>query len=235
MKQLASYALRRHSPSFEFFNWLVMIKAEGAEKIIFDTARPKTLKFSEESVMRRFYSIVEPGPALAGLPWRHGDEIGKLDATASQLLPWWQSGRRFERLRSPLTPIKCDFTITIRDNLDGAFERNSNREAWIRFADEIGAVLIEDWFVKPIDLHERMALYAGAKMNFGVCNGPIHLLSLTEYPVTMVVNNKKARISQTKWGMQANTKYPWMLDNQFMIWIEDTPENLRRMFHEVML
>jgi len=61
-------------------------------------------------------------------------------------------------------------------------------------------VVIDDYYAKPIHLHDRFALYAGAKMNFGVCNGPVFTLSLTEYPVAMFANTQSARNSNTRFG-----------------------------------
>lgn len=228
---LAAYCLSRHLPSFEFFYWLVMVQADGASKIVFDTRDPKLRKFRFEDVFERFRSIILPGPDLAGLPSRLGlAHESQLDATASQLFTWYNSGRRFKRLRSVKSPAKCDYTVTIRANAAGARARDSNEAAWRQFAKEIDAVVIEDYYVRPIHLHDRVALYAGAKMNFGVCNGPIALLSLTEYPVAMFVNSQSARNSNIRWGQEPDTKLPWMLENQHMIWQEDDLDSLRRAF-----
>jgi len=224
----AVYNLRTHLASFEFFNWLVMVKADGATEIVFDIANPKLKNFHD--VLQRYESILKPGAALADLPWRQGSNDGGLDAVSSHLLPWVMSGRTFSRLLTVKPAIRCKYTVTIRDNADGAKSRNSNREAWTRFAEEIGAVLIDDYFFKPIHLHDRMALYAGAEMNFGVCNGPIHTISLTPYPVTMFINSDSARNSQVRWGMRPDEKYPWMLPNQSMVWKDDNLDNLRRRF-----
>src|SRR4029077_9558000 len=96
-----------------------------------------------------------------------------------------------------------------------------------QFAKEIGAILIEDYAVQPIHLHDRIALYAGAKMNFGVCNGPVAMLSLTEYPMCMFVQNASARKSQIKDRLElGQERFPWMLANQRLVWREDTIENL---------
>lgn len=219
---IATYSLSRYLASFEFFSWLVMVQADGADNVCFDITNPKLKNFTIDDVMRRFFSIIEPGPALAGLPFYYGLENSKIAAVASQLLPWFTSGRRFERLTSIKPPMKCDYTVTIRDNFAGARSRDSNRAIWQQFAQAIGAVLIDDYYRQEIHLHDRLALYAGAKMNFGVCNGPVHMLSLTPYPVAMFVNGQSARNSQTRWGITRDKKYPWMLENQTMIWKDDT-------------
>lgn len=234
VKMLATYRLSRHIASFEFFYWLVMVKAAGAGKIVFDISNPKTRKFPYEDVMERFRSIIEPGPAMAGMKYRYGNDVTPLDATASQLLNWYNAGGRFERLKSVKPAVKCEYTVTIREN-PGAKSRNSHQEPWRQFAKEIGAIVIEDYYRQPIHLHDRMALYAGAKMNFGVCNGPMALLALTEHPVAMVVNTDSARNSNTRWGSKPDENFPWMLPNQHLIWKEDTIDNLRRTFDELCL
>jgi len=172
--------------------------------------------------MQRYNSILQPGPALAGLDYCVGAFPSSLDAVASKLQPWYESGRRFQRLKSVKRPGKAEYTVTIRDNFAGARLRDSCRDVWETFAKKIGAIVIDDYYRQPIHLWDRMAIYAGAKMNFGVCNGPIHLLSLTEYPVCMFVNSQSARNSQIRIGMRPDTKYPWMLENQHMVWKEDT-------------
>lgn len=236
---IATYRLSECIPSFEFSNWLIMAKAEGASKIAFDLSNPKIRKkhtyFGPENIMRRFHSIVEPMPALAGLKHRMGNDRSSINPVSSQLLPWWISGRRFSRLQSIKPPVACDFTVTIRDNRDGARGRDSRRDAWQRFAEEIGAAVIDDYNNKPIHLHDRMALYAGAKMNFGVCNGPVHTISLTPYPVSLWVNTESARNTMMRWGMQPDQSYPWMLENQRIIWQKDTLDNLLRAFEAMRL
>jgi len=223
---IACYDLSRYLPSFEFFNWLVMAQADGATKIKFDLSRPKLKNFTIKDVMTRFKSILEPGPALARLPCSIGT-AGKHDKifrmlSCQSLIPWVLSGRTFRRLETVKTAISGnDFTVTIRSNKAGARLRDSS-SVWREFAKRIAATLIEDWYDNPIHLHDRMAIYAGARMNFGVCNGPIHLLSLTPYPVAMFVNSQSARNSQVRWGIPFGEKYPWMLDNQTMVWQEDT-------------
>jgi hypothetical protein len=230
LAMIATYDLSKDIASFEFFNWLVMVQAGGATEIVFNASNPKTRKFSYEQTITRFRTIIEPGPALAGLPYRLGRDPSNLKAIASQLLPWFKAGNQFTRLQSVKPPEigRYKYTVTIRDNLT-AKARNSS-DAWYRFASEIGACILEDWRCDPVHLHDRMALYAGAKMNFGVCNGPIHLLSLTSYPVQMWVNTDSARNGQMRWGMQPGQKYPWMLPNQTMVWQEDNLDNLRRAF-----
>jgi len=219
---IACYDLSRYLASFEFFNWLVMAQADGATKIKFDVSRPKLKNFSLHDVLKRFETILQPGPALAGLPCGEGKDDKRFRMLSCQsLISWVRSGRTFRRLETVKPAVSGnDFTVTIRSNKAGARLRDSS-SVWREFAKRIAATVIEDWYDKSIHLHDRIALYAGAKMNFGVCNGPIHMLSLTSYPVAMFVNSSSAHNSQVRWGMKAGEKYPWMLANQNMIWQDD--------------
>lgn len=229
---IATYNLAKRLPCFDFYYWQAVVQGNGATKIVFDISKPKTIKFPLDDVMERYRSILEPGPALAGLKSRTGTDPG-LDAENGAIYDWYRSGKRFKRLQTVKPPVQCNYTVTIRENIVGkARARDSNRDAWYRFAEEIGAVLIEDYYRKPIHLHDRMALYAGAKMNFGVCNGPTALITLSEYPVTMFVNSLRARQSLEKCAVYENQKLPWMLDNQCFIWHEDSFDNLRRAFDQ---
>jgi hypothetical protein len=227
---IAAYDLRHFSASFEFFYWLVLVKALGATRIFIDASRPKTSKMSINEIKARIYNTLIPGCALAGLSGKIKYKFpvrGDMTHSITDFRKWFMSGGKFERLQSVKEPADCRYTVTIRNHTI-ATNRNSNETAWRQFAEEIGAVVIEDYYVKPIDLHDRMALYAGAKMNFGVCNGPVALLSLTPYPMKMFVPTQSARNSQVKAGNELEAeRFPWMLPSQRLIWREDTIENLR--------
>jgi hypothetical protein len=236
---LATWRLSKHIAAHDFFTWLVMVQAAGATKIVFDTRDPKETKWPRDSVIKRFHSIIQPGPALAGLPWRLGNDAG-LDADYTVMVPWVKAGNTFRRLQTVHPPVVSKYTVTIRNNHDDTTrrphspERNSNPDTWYRFAEEIGAAVIEDHYVKPIHLYDRVALYAGAQMNFGVFSGPIYMLSLTPYPMTMMINNAAAEAQAKKWPASPGNNFPWLLDNQTMYWKHDDHiDNLRRMFDQV--
>jgi len=231
---IATYRLSGKLASFEFFNWLVMVQADGAKEIFINTENAKLKNFTPNQVAERVENILVPGVALAGLPCGFG-ERGGIDAIGQYLFHWFKSGRRFERLKSVKPPNTVNYTITIRDSQGRDVGRDSNKDVWLKFADHIGATVIDDYCNRPIHLHDRMALYAGSKMNFGVCNGPIHILSLTPYPVCMFVNGRSAYNSQVKWGMTPGKKYPWMLPNQHMVWKFDNFDNLLRVFDDLRL
>lgn len=228
----ALYDLSRYLTSFNFFEWLVQAEADGATSVVFDTRRIRSHKWPQKIAQQRFQSICEPGPALSGLTsftnmmFEGARDFG--EPGGARLVRFCKSGRKFRRLRSVKEPGTARYTVTLRSTQRSPL-RNSERSLWMSFASEIGALVIPDYDEVPIHLHDRMALYAGAKMNFFVSNGPGILCSLSEYPC-MMFNTHHARESLLKDGMQDFEQYPWMLQNQRAIWEEATAGSLTAHF-----
>ena len=132
--------------------------------------------------------------------------------------------RDWERLKTVLPPRQVRYTVTLRNYTHRPY-RNSDEALWREFAERIGALVIEDFFDQPISLHERVALYAGAEMNFGVTNGPMWLLFLTPYPVTMFDCNATAPL-WAQHGIEPGTQLPWALPGQRLVWEHPTIDDL---------
>ncbi len=107
--------------------------------------------------------------------------------------------------------------------------RNSDEKTWREFAAEIGARVIPDYEDEPIHLHERMALYAGAEMNFFDTNGPIILCFMSEAPA---MGFDVHQSPPTKSGVPYGERYPFCLDQHFQIYEPPTAEVIRRHFYE---
>jgi hypothetical protein len=233
---MALYDLGRYLTSFNFFEWLVQAEANGATKVIFDIRGIRSDKWPTEIARKRFWSICEPGPALIDLPHDVFDSrnIGSTDARdfgepgGRRLVAFCRAGRKFKRLRSIRPARTSGYTITLR-NTQRSPGRNSDEKMWCDFGAEIRARVIADYDDEPIHLHERMALYAGAKMNFFVSNGPGILCSLSEYPC-MMFNTHHAAGSLLADGMVIGEQYPWMLANQRAIWDEASSASIRKHF-----
>ena len=225
---VACFQLKHQSASFEFFLWLVLVKAMGATKVVIDPSSPKLKWYSQKGLNRRIDNILLPGAALAGLYCKIGTySPNMMIARAPDLLAWVRAGKTFERLKATKKPEDvARYTVTLRRN-EMAPARNSNEEAWRTFARQIGAYVIEDYVDQPIHLHDRMALYSEAEMNFGVSNGPLAMIGFTDYPMIMFVPKGSAASATVKSGVPWGGKYPWMLSNQNMIWEQDNLENLR--------
>lgn len=233
----ALYDCAKYLTSFNFFEWLLVAEANGASTVVFDIRNIRADKWPREVALRRFWSICEPGPALIGLRRElFGPETAEptrarhvAEPGGKPLVDFWKAGRRFKRLRSVLAPRKARYTITLRRTQRSPL-RDSDESVWLPFAEETGAVVIPDYDVQPIHLHERMALYAGAEMNFFVSNGPGVLCSFSEYPC-MLFNTQDALGSLQGDGIGAGEQYPWMLENQRAIWEKATAESVRRHFY----
>ena len=233
----ALYDLGRYLPSFNIAEWIVQAEALGATKVIFDVREMRHDKWPSPFNWRRFESICLPMPALIGLAHEVFDR-GTTAPTEAQdiakpggasLVQFWNSGKRFKRLRTVRPHVKCRYTVTLRKTQRSP-GRNSDESVWREFAKEIGAWVIPDYDDAPTHLHERMALYAGAEMNFFVSNGPGVLCSLSEYPMMMFCAHHAwgsyKGDGMGEWGAQ----YPWALPQHRSIWEDATRESLRRHF-----
>lgn len=233
----ALYHLGRYLASFNFFEWLVQAEARGARTVVFDIRGIRGDKWPTPVALKRFHSICEPGPALIGLPHEVCDASSMAAHNAREIaepggkaiVDFWRAGGRFRRLKSVRKPAAERYTVTLRRTQRSPL-RNSDEAVWRDFAREIGARVIPDYEDDPIHLHERMALYAGARMNLFCSNGPGILCSFSEYPC-MMFNTHHARESLAGDGIGECEQYPWMLANQRAIWEEATPESLRRHFY----
>jgi hypothetical protein len=232
----ALYDCGKYLTSFNFYEWLIQAAARGATKVVFDIRGIRGDKWPTEVSRQRFYSILQPGPALAGLGQETFDHSTQSPTNArdickpggGELVRFIRSGRPWRRLKSVKPAGTERYTVTLRKTQRSP-ARDSDEEVWREFAAEIGARVIPDYDVEPMHLHERMALYAGAQMNFFVSNGPGILCSLTEYPC-MLFNTHHARESLLGDGMAEGEQYPWMGANQRAIWELATPEALRLHF-----
>jgi hypothetical protein len=222
----AVYRLDQYPANFNFLDWLVAAKTEGATAVLLDDSNGYKAKFTKEDLGRRMASIVEPSCALAGLPFKYGGGHG-IDPGyhISNVLRVFKKHGRLEKLKTVKDPAKVKYTVTIRDY--GRYkERNSDLPAWRRFAEEVGAVVIEDYNTQPIHLHDRMALYAGAEMNFMTGNGPGSLLLYSDYPYC-IFNGKVNRAYHKEHGW-LDEPLPWAVENQHVVWELDNYENIRR-------
>lgn len=257
---IARYDLSRQIAGFDFFHWLLYVQSLGATEIVIDTSRPKFDKWDCWTTGRRIRSIILPGPALAGLPCRIGTDGETHKGYLGALLDSARKGNPIRRLRSVLPPAMGPtptsilplkggmgsdpsfpfkgkagmgmgerYTVTLRRTARAA-GRNSNEMAWRTFAAEIGARVIEDYDVMPLGLHERLALYAGAEMNFGVSNGPVTLGLLSEYPMMAFDFAKSAKAIERQSGMKFGEQLPWRTKDQFQVWEPDELPVIREHF-----
>lgn len=220
---IARYDLSKRNISFDFYAWQAHAVLLGATEIVFKISSGYGQhRESADILARRYRSIVRPGPDLMGLPWSEGEggeECATHRLTGILGLRNWN----FPRIKSVRPPGQARYTVTLR-NVPVHPERNS-APLWRQFANDIGAAVIEDWHDKPIDLHERVALYAGARMNFGVVNGPMGLLMMSDYPM-MMCGCDLARHAWAKHGIERGTQVPFLRPRQSLMWEVPTLKSL---------
>ena len=225
----AVYDLSRYPANFNFTDFLAMASAHGADHVIFTFSKGDFVpKYPRKVAEERLESILKPACALWGMTYSFGNgegidpgyEWGKLIKTYHQL-------GRIGKPKSVLEPKKEKYTVTIR-NYDRFEKRNSLKDAWLRFADEIGAFVIDEWYDKPLDLQERMAYYAGAEMNFSVGNGPASLFLFSDLPYRLFMKTDYEYLERQ--GLPFGSQFPWANENQKIVWCEDTYENIRKVW-----
>jgi hypothetical protein len=232
----ALYDLRLRPAGFDFFIWLVSVQVQGATEIVINPEFPSrdspryTNRWSPQQLRERYESIIKPGASLAALPSREGKDGVDFGTHRPREL-WPLLGGKWRRLQQPFCGVGVwpEYTVTLRStNKHG--ERNSDRRLWIKFAQKIGARVIDDYEIDPIPLHQRMMLYANAKMNFGVTNGPMFLLLLTPYPVCIFDCQKDAAAMSKMNGIEVGGQIPIALPHQHTVWEKPTKAVLMREF-----
>jgi hypothetical protein len=231
---IVNYDLSQQLCSSDFYGWMIEWTAKGATEIVFDT-REFRPGWPNGVARRRFETMIAPAPAFLGIASREGidgERVG-LRAKNQTLVRFVRDNRIFPRMRSVLPPKseRNYYTVTLREAEQDRW-RNSNKSAWLQFAADIQAIVIDDYIVKPYHLWELMAIYAGAKMNFGVLSGPMQLCSLSQYPC-MIFNLGKHRHLLERSNMRQGDPLPWCGNNQFAFWDDDIYENLQQRFRMI--
>jgi len=231
---IALYDMTWRSTTWDFFNWLAHVKLLGATEITFRIEPMSPAKYPPEEGRKRFENFIRFAPPLFDLPFRIGDDgdgyIGsqRLDVLLrdAALL-----GCDIPRMRLEQLPRRQQhrFTVTIRETFRNA-HKNSDRELWLRFAETIGATVIEDHARAYIGLYDRLRLYAGADMNFGVVQGPLAALYYSNFPFAISCDPETSRKSFTGHGVKPGDQAACFLPNQRWIWERPTMDGLMREF-----
>lgn len=213
-------------PTFDFIPWLAIVKTIGVDEIVFDVSRGFQAKKFPESVAKHMYeNVQQPACEIWGIPFSEGSRKDG-DITPGYLsTDVVETYSKYGFLSMPDMPVgePVGYTVTIRDSIRNK-SRNSNRKAWERFADEIGAIVIEDAYKVPITMEKRWRLYANAKMNFFHSNGPMVLCFFSEAPYTAFT----PPWADTTWpqGITREYQFPWKNENQSIVWKDDSYQNI---------
>lgn len=153
-------------------------------------------------------------------------------------------GQEIPRLGPPQAGHQ-HITITLRE-ADHEPARNSNLDAWLRFAVYLGRIgervtIIRDYvkaheplghyLTNPLhstDLMSRMDLYESAKANLFVSNGPTILAIFGSRPWLQFVRDADGtpEFWRDKIGLSPGEQYPWSAPDQRVIWKPDAYDNI---------
>lgn len=213
---IAGYSLSDSPASFNFIEFLVAATTNGVDQIVFDLSQGAK-KFKGLELEERIHSILIPACKIAGVAWSFGKCDWYPPYHMSAVLDAYKKHGFIKKLRSE-SKGGARATVTLR-NYERHPEKNSSEE-WRKFANRIGALVIEDYYDRPISLEERFSLYAGAEMNYFGQNGPLALCLFSDYPYTAYIPAKgRWEVYHKEHGWYRN-QLPWANEKQKVIWSE---------------
>lgn len=219
------YDLAKDLVTWDFVTWAVNVRDLGYHKVNFQVKNIPAWgrKWLEpKEILGRVDNFMLPVIRTLGIFYGF-DPIGDRNMGSSH---YYHMRPNFQRME-----IKAEWhgrdTITIRE-VPYKARRNSDRGVWLAFADTINAIVIEEHSLKPITFDERFKLYAGARMNWGVTNGPLSAVFLTPYPVAMFCADDKDRKGFSGHHIVPGGQIQFSLPNQNLIWGEITYDALMR-------
>jgi hypothetical protein len=123
--------------------------------------------------------------------------------------------------------------------------RDSNREEWAKVAEYLAKrgeklVVLEECENQPLSVEERMAIYANAKMNLAVGNGPMVLCWLSDAPYLSFQLPKgpekeyQALVEQwTRLGFPVGSQLSFRTPMQEIVWGPDDADLIIRKYEEL--
>ena len=232
------YDLSTRPASFDFVTCVATAKTLGATHVRFVKKGWKLKNYSNPE--ERFRSIVEPSVGLWGMDYSVGEREG---LEYSHFLPAaveaYKKFGRIEKIPYPVAPMDY-VTITLRKSRNP--ERDSKDDEWAKFAKRVGckAIIIRDYDERPLDLVDRMKLYAMAKMNFMVINGPITLCIHSDAPYLCMrtIGCEKSGSTSPKFmekiGITPGFQFPWANANQRLSYLDDTCSNIESEYEQML-
>lgn len=270
----ACYDLEQAPMCFDFLPWLldremerVRENAPAPLKIAFTSPPPSRLVLEDHRLM--FYNVMLPMLDMVGavLDQRAAKARKQIDfycfrpvveavrnGEAIPLLkPWGVAVKQAMKIVAGRPPI----TITLREAFHTPY-RDSNKEAWIRFARELrdaGERVVflrdtskadeplEDFETCPDasrNIHLRLALYEQSKCNLFVPNGPMTIALCSTAPWLMVGtvtdDIQDCPVNTATWtdfhAVAPGEQFPWSRSNQRIVWEHDDYENIRAAWDE---
>ncbi len=196
---------------------------------------------------------VEDESAVDGRVWTHFQSRNIVDmAKAGFEVPNFRAPAGNLEIMAHRYQFRKPVTITLRE---AGYDplRNSNMDAWLRFANYLknkgekvvfvrdtaqADVMIDGFDIcnhASLGIHWRLALYESAKMNFFVSNGPAALCQFSDVPWLMfnrLPGDDRSYEPNTPdfWrehmGIEIGSQFPWSRHDQRIVWATDDYDNL---------
>jgi hypothetical protein len=250
MKKRAIYDLCREPTTYDFAAWCVIAKTHGCDHVHFIIdGEIAHWKYPQDIAWARFGTILVPMCALAGMTYSVGTRLQgeSFPYNHGAVEKMFKEGGRIEKLRSVArAPRSGHVTITLRESFRNAY-RNSNPEAWEKFKGYLkdrgeDVIVFHECEAAPTNLHYRMAIYASAKMNLGVANGPMALCIFSEAPyITLnqlptppagVACIDVRRLAEVV-GFPEGSQYSFRNARQKLVYKPDTFENIVEAYEDM--
>lgn len=233
-EEIALYDLSNRPASFDYVTFLATATTYGAKhvRLVLNNGW-KDKDYNKKQAFERFISIVEPAAALYGLDYSVGDRRGiEYNHVLKASVETYAKMGRIGKIARPCKPSNY-ITITLRKSR--CIERDSNETEWLKFAKRLNcqSVILRDWDEQRVDLEYRWDLYANAKMNFMVINGPLTLCIHSDAPYISMrtiggPNSGSTSPQQIErlTGITPGFQFPWAGPHQRLSYLDDTCENI---------
>lgn len=237
--EILLYDLSNRPASFDIVTCLATSIAIGVKHVRFVYGKWKKKNYSEKQAEERWRSIVEPVPALYGLEYSIGEREGiEVNHTLIASLKAYQQTGKIGKINHPCRQDEY-VTVTLRNSRNP--ERNSKDEEWRKFAERCDrkVIIIKDWEEQPLDLEDRMRLYANAYLNMMVINGPLTLCLHSDAPFVSMrtIGCERSQSTSPQFitkltGIYPGFQYPWQNERQKLSYLDDTCENIELEYRE---
>lgn len=231
------YDLSDRPASFDFVTWLATAKTHGVDHVRFVLGKWKQKNYSNPE--ERFKSIVEPAARLWGVPYSVGKPEGEY--FSHFLHKTVEAYEQHGRVAKIPYEVKAGNYVTITLRKSRCHERDSQEGEWLKFAQRCKdtCVIIRDYDERPLILEDRMRLYAHAKQNLMVINGPLTLCLHSEAPYicmrTIGCRNSGSTSPQhmAQLGITEGFQFPWSNPRQRLFYTDDTLANIENAYEEM--
>lgn len=244
--KLALYDLGRMPTTYDFAVFAVAAKTLQYAEIRFIVGMTEW-KYPADIGWRRWANICLPICKLADIPFsvgNHllGDELGYGTGVIESI---YRKTGKISKLQSVFDYEDSGYvTITMRESFRNKW-RDSNRPEWAKVGEYLAkrgekVLVLEECERSPMMVEERMAIYAKAKMNLAVGNGPMVLCWLSDAPYLSFQlpehDLKELESLKAQWGrlgFPVGSQLSFKTPMQEIVWGPDNADLIIRKYEEL--